>query len=388
MLSVLIETENRVIGHFNRLASRKNWLHWAAGICVLTSLIIAMPDYDAPDLTNRAAFETQIEHPFTPLQELVEIEHELSHIAKRGFRILMPLMGHVLGLDFFGCLILQHIFGYLFIFCVGLLGYRITEDRLSAIFLMFSFSLVYVGHSFFYNLNIWFDGPGYLLLLVAMLFRGGWGPALCVYLAGFSDERTISAFPILFLWHQLDGKCLREFSWKSLFSFGPGVLGCLIGLFLHAGTRLIMMEWYGFSLPLGEGAGVGLGKIRAYYMMSPFAIASPLEALWLVPGLAIVLLVVYKRHALLLSYIAAIAGVILVGFTVYDVTKSIAYAFPAVFVALKIMKNLDANFCFRVFLFRMALFCLLVPSCYLVGPRGHLGWMTPMFPKVLKWFFL
>jgi hypothetical protein len=252
---------------------------------------------------------------------------------------------------------------------------------------MMSFSLVYVVHSFFNNLNIWFDGPAYLLMLVGMLSRGGWGPALCVYLAGFADERAIAAFPILFLWHQIDGKCLREFSWKSLFSMGPGVRGCLIGLFLHLGTRLIMMEWYGFDLPVGEDAAVGFNKFRAYFMFAPFALASPLEALWLMPGLAVVLLVVYKRHALLLSYIAAMTGVILVGFTVADVTKSIAYAFPAVFVALKIMKNLDAHLCFRVLLFRLALLCLLVPSYSMVKATNIPVWFTPIFPKVLRWLF-
>ncbi|MBN98312.1 MAG: hypothetical protein CME16_03545 [Gemmatimonadetes bacterium] len=396
--SILLREETKVISALERHASRRKWLLWASAFCVLVSLITACPNYNfyaeqliAPSgkkttdfLQDKTNFERQIAHPLVPIHQLIQIDSDFDHIAKRGFRLVMPVIGHLFGLGLTGCLFLQHLMGFIFIFCVGSLGYEITGDRISAVFLMLAFSLVYLLNSFFYQLNIHFDGPAYLLMILAMLARGPWPISVAIFLAGFADERALIAFPLVFLWHLMRNNDLQEFSARSFFSWNSSAVGCAAGLLIHLLVRLSMMRWFDFRLPVGNQNGVGLERVRDQFSQAPVGIISPLEALWLLPVLALALLVLSKRHALLSVYSLAIAAVLIAGLSVVDTTRSMAYVFPAIFIAIKIVKSLDDDFFTSHFFFRIALVCFLIPS-YSGSSGSH--WLSPIFPKVLRWFF-
>ena len=78
----------------------------------------------------------------------------------------------------------------------------------------------------------------------------------------------------------------------------------------------------------------------------------------------------------LLCYVAACS-------TVFDTTRSAAYAFPAVFVALAWLFKTERPEALRWFVLAMSALCILTPSVHLRG--SNVDWVSPIFPMVLKW---
>ena len=95
--SILLREETKVISALERHASRRKWLLWASAFCVLVSLITACPNYNfyaeqliAPSdkkttdfLQDKTNFERQIAHPLVPIHQLIQIDSDFDHIAKR-----------------------------------------------------------------------------------------------------------------------------------------------------------------------------------------------------------------------------------------------------------------------------------------------------------------
>jgi|GEM_PF-5572675 len=120
---------DRLIGFF---ASGRFWFLKAGLMSVALALISNLPYYEAwdeiPDWWVNKAIAFQVEHPFTPIdidffvdefarESPEQIEGPKSHLDKRGLRITIPVIGHLLNLGPWTWPVLNHLSGAVF-FCL------------------------------------------------------------------------------------------------------------------------------------------------------------------------------------------------------------------------------------------------------------------------------
>lgn len=368
-----------------RLTHRGGWVFRVALLSVAMCVLLAFPDYKnaferLDEGASSMAFESQIDHPLTPHQDVAPT----SHAAKRSFRLLMPVVAHVLGLGVWGCLVLQGLLGVVYFALFLSILHGVTGDKVAAAFFSFGLASVYPGCAFYWDLSVHFDGPGYLLLLLAMWVRRPWLLTLVVFLSGFTDERVFACLGFVLIWWKVQAQGATNCGLRDLVRPDRFVTAIVGGVVLNLGVRAVLHHAYGLSVPTSAG-GMGLPMVRSHFLYAPIALLPPLEAMWLLVLLAGLGLWVHRRLAVGAAFGSVLFVCALQTLAVLDFTRSMAYALPAVVLAIQLLRQLDPELDLRRLAFHVAGLCLLIPTVYVEGAAAP-AWLSPIFPKVLRWF--
>lgn len=362
-------------------------------VALVAALFVSFPSYEKLlDDESAKAWEPilqQFESPLTGISELLaEGERGTgSHASKKTFRLTVPVVGHFLGLGILGALVLQFVAGVLLFYFAADIVHRSTGDRSTALFATLAVGFSSPGIASFVDLGGFFDGVALFFLAAAIRADRPLWIGTSVFLAAWTDERALIASSLVLLYHSIraENRDAQE---------GAGPDETFRITFLRPATLAVVGAWIGyfalrFSLAFSLGletatGGVGLGVFLDQVNMIPMGVWSGLEGGWLLVALAILALVVERRFALLAAFLFFLGVVVAVALSVVDVTRSMTYALPALFVAIRILARVDRRSQVRLY---SALACLvsLAWATYGAGGPTTIWWHYPLPVQIARW---
>jgi hypothetical protein len=301
------------------------------------------------------------------------------HESKLNFRLTVPIVAKLLGLGRRGILALHAISDVLLLWVCASLFARITSDRVSALFMTVGVASTWAGITGIVEFRGMFDVEALLFLACAALARGPAFSGLFSFLAAWTDERGLIASSMVYLYHvyqryDTDGDRLSAF-------FTPAAMGVVISWFAYFATRYALARTYHITTPID---GTGVRTLIDQVNNLPMGTWTALEGGWLLV-LASAFVLVKRRHFLFLTAFAgSLSIIIVVSMSVFDITRSMAYALPAIFIALEVLQNVETARELRTL-------CIIASTVSLVWPnyyaeyRSSIFWYTPFPLRVLKW---
>ena len=340
------------------------WYWRIALLATLLSLFLATPRLEV--FTGNTETLGDLSAKFAKMQEPLRFHaYEAgSHNAKVTFRLTGHSIAHLLGLDYRGHKVLEFIGGYFLFVYTALLAHGITRSRFNAALATFYTAVVYAGCTAFIEFRMTYDGLALLLLTMAIYHRHWLIAGPLVYLSAFTDERGLIASCLVMTYHCFDSMD-RWNGWKGIWK-SPTVLSIAMGWGSYFLTRGFLSEYLGFQ--------TDSGKTSLFFEQAnnlAVGVASALEGGWLLVLLAGIGLAFQQRERLLIL-IPQVLLVLWVALSVEDITRSMAYVFPILFLSLRVLADSESN----GFVYRCLMIAFLIsavwPSAYFWG--SNLQW--------------
>lgn len=358
LIDIFKQLGESVFSIIEKHLSSKYWKIKIIVFSVFLSLFFASPAYDLFFIGEGSKYWSevmkQIDDPFQPRDYDPD-----SHASKLAFRLTPPLIAHFLGLNIVGCLIMQFIaFATLFYFVLQL-TYKITQDTVATTLLIWAFAFIYPGNVLCSDMRGIFDVVAFCLLAICMFSRNSYVITLSSFFASFTDERALIASSLIFLWFLLrdtNFNCLRL---KSFYRTNKSVFALLLSWLMYYIARTLLS--YFFHLRISKG---GTDLFLKQINILPFGIWTGLEGFWLIILLSFIIIVNKHKWFFLLVYITSLSIISFVALSVYDITRSMAYIFPSIFVSLYMIRQYESKLFIRYCSLIVFLICLF-PTYYI-----------------------
>lgn len=335
------------------------------------SLFFAFPSYRDIDPQAWEPFFQKAATPFVNSPYPAD-----AHINQLTFRMFMPLLVHYTHLRITGLMILYGLIGMANFYLVLKLTDSIFSDRRTALLIGLCSAFIYFGKCSFTEVRgEMFDGVAMFFLLLAMTAKPGVLKGLFIFLSAFTDERGLIASSLVWLFIVISSQ--EKNLIKRLFS--PGALFIYIAWISYLAARYFLIMHYG----LHSGSGPALWALAFEMNNMPIGIWSALEGLWILVIYSWVLLYRHKQYIELFTYVFFTVLILFISFCVWDITRSVMYLFPAVFISLKVIKDrLDAQVFDRL-LWLTLILCFVFPAYY-IGGKNQIWWTYPLPLQLLR----
>ncbi len=371
----------RTVAFAERFCQNPHWPARLAVVCVAVSLLTGFPSYHrfaGPTEPFWEALSRQIDHPFTP-----QLHAARSHEAKIAFRLLPPLLGKLAPfaspnarLAFLYAL--QHLFGGLFFYLIARLLARVSRDAVFAALFTFGLAFVYVGKSFFYEVYGLFDGTAYFFITWALFLRNPWLAFLVIQGAYWTDERGVVAAALVLLWHRWQR---GETSLRALLRVDALNAAFVLSLLGYLSLRWELGRWFGLTVPLGGEADAGLAVVRGNLLFAVLAVVLTFEVYWLYFLAGFRQILAQRQVVFALLMLAALGAQALVSLSVLDITRSLAYVFPAIVWGAAVLARSERGGFLRKTAFALVALTIFIPTCKYVAPAFY--WTVPLPLKLL-----
>jgi hypothetical protein len=335
---------------------------------LVLSLFRSFPSYEA---LQTLFVESTWSHTFLQIDNLICDMGRLfppgSHESKMTFRLTVPLLARLLGLNETGTLILSAIAGIVLLYVSLALLDKITTSKESALFIGLAIACAWAGQTGFHELRGGFyDAVALCLLLLAMASDSPMIAGVCAFLAAWTDERALiaGAFVILL------SIAVHE---------RAKTIAVLIAWCCYAVVRLWMTAHYSLAVATGN---VGFDVLAQQIRLIPLGVWSGLGGCWIIVCCGIAAAARQHRYTMTAAFCALLAATIASALMVLDVTRSMAYCLPAVFVATYLLK--DAPWLKRLALWS-GIVSFFVPTWYVQG-NAMLWYIYPLPLQVVRWF--
>ena len=262
--------------------------------------------------------------------------YQFTQGRSRQFRLTMPVLGYFLGLNVNGLILLQEFCGILMIILIILLVARITNDRVLALMFALGFGFTYLGKACFIDIRPWFIGMAYFFLLVSMFSKKPLLIGLSILLASFTDERALIASGLVFIWWKLQLSGGERVRLKDIFKPDRFTISIVIAWIFYFVIRYILIHRYGFSAFKGS-SDILLNDIRDNYRYFMMDSLTGIKWFEIFIGLGLILLLSLKYHLIAVLMLINLAILAFAALADTDITKSITFIFPAVFISLFLM---------------------------------------------------
>jgi hypothetical protein len=336
------------------------------------SLAVAFPHIHA--FTNwrpewrEQALEWQLRHPLSaiPAERFFkpgpEALGDLEHLRKRSYRVTLPLIAYGLGLDLRETAVLSALSSIAFV-VVMLLYFRKLSPEDPAIALLFGVaagcSLVGQWGSYVY---FYFDGFSYLLLALSAYTRKPLLIAIVLAAGGLSDERVVLASPLIYLLHS------RSFpadpSLKALLRPNRQQYGVIGGTIVFAAARVLLGMHIGRPF---DSAMVGFESVKYNLTLLPLAWPLVFKGATLVMAAGSLCLLEGRSAKAALLLLICVAPVIISSLLVWDLCRSLGYAFPVLLLCAKGLLQSSSPQSIRRVAISGALISACLPTYYLWG---------------------
>lgn len=365
---------NYIFKILNNFTNKKHWELKFALLLPLVILFFSFPPYYklVPEYYDCwGAILTQKELPFTNHHYLPQ-----SHEAKTQFRLVVPLIAKIFHLSIVGILILQAILGIVALFMVVKIFSAILRDNTSALIFTLSFAFIWAGKSAFIEYRGLLDGYAFFFLIAAIYFRNPLVIFLAISLASWADERGLIASSLVVLyWMWNDEKPLRWINKRTI--------AIILSWLCYFIIRYFLSKKYGLTT---ESDGANLSVFKNQIENFTISVWSGLEGFWALILLSLCVLI-KKRETLFLSAVSfAILIIIAVAMSVFDITRSMAYLFPVMFISVSTLRNhLTIEQLRKLSLIILAL-CFIYPT-YESHGKGNIDLMLPLPFELVKMFY-
>ena len=366
----------RVVDKLDRSLTQRYWLEAIAFFGVLTSLFLAFPSFDPDVESSRALAVKSMIHGLGEYWDGLG-PHSSIHARVIAYRITVPLLARLLGLGLLGCYAIQYLAGVGLIYIVARLSYQATSDRVCTALSTLVICSTYAGSSAFVDLRPLFDGVAYFFLAAAMWTA--WPPAITtlVVLASFTDERALVASGFVFLWWIL--RSSDQFRQREDIPTERRMLQLVVrpsavvaAWIIYLGVRISIRDWY--NIPL-ETKNYDFFKL---INNAPMALWTAFEGGWIVIAWAIVVLMLRRKWWLLACHLCVGSVLIFGAISIVDMTRSMAYLFPAFIIAVFVVASDTERPALRYVLLCVAAVSVMCPAYY-AGGKSTIWWQYP-FP--------
>ncbi|HEV7348084.1 hypothetical protein [Telluribacter sp.] len=334
--------------------------------------------------TTFSYFFDKVASPLSPVSF-----DEKTHGSKIAFRLTVPLLARLMNIGFTVTgkdLVLVFLLQSLLLIPFLLMLIRLFNrymDSVSTVLLVGACSATYVGKAFFWDYECWFDGYAYFFLLAGMVLRPRWLVFSALLLACWTDERAVIALASVYLFHRLR-ECKFEISTiqdllrQRPFSQTSAVV-LLVGITYGLG-RLILTTVYGLKTPSGLEAGVSLSFLPYQLKHRLIGIPFTFEGLWIPFVLAIWVLLEAKNRLLASLLLLGTFVHIIIAYCVFDISRSLAYAFPLLLITAIITGKHFVNRKKQIMMLVLVV-CLLIPTHYIVMYIMQIPWSLFSFKE-------
>jgi hypothetical protein len=316
------------------------------------------------------------DHPFLDMALKYGEGH---HNANANYRLIVPLAAKVLGLGVRGIFALQSVCAVLLLWVVARVASRATGDHVASFFVTCGVASTWSGTMGFMELYGVFDGEALLLVCCAALFETPWLVGLCVFLGAWTDERALVASSLVLVYQvarrQRDGA-----DWRASY-LGAAPIAVVVAWVAYFAARFAISFYSHMSLGFGSA---NLKWVLVDANNGPLASWTALEGGWLLVLAAIVVLVRQRRPLFLLAYCGAISVMLLVAMSVIDITRSMAYMLPAIFVALEVLAEVETGPHLRGLCAASSAVSVLWPNYYCYDRDRNL-WKVPLPMRLVQW---
>jgi hypothetical protein len=356
-----------------RFTGSSNWKIKITLLSIVLSLFFAFPSYQ----TYRAgkfddkwdAVTTQISAPFQQRDYSAQ-----SHFSKLAFRLTVPVIANVLHLQRLGCFVIDYLFFILMFYLLLLLSFQITQDRIAATLITFGFAFMFVGNVLVSDVRALFDCAAFALMLLVMVNRNFFLIILFALLAFFTDERALITSSLIALWFMV-----RDSKEQLTLKFNSSFIALVCSWIFYFILRYLL----GFYFGLKTESGWTMDFAKQLDCLF-FGLWTGLEGFWIPVVVALILLCLKRNFILLSGIIASMLVVLAVAFAVIDITRSIAYIFPVIFISLHIIQKTESLHFVRNIALLTFIVCLF-PTYYTDG-GGTLWFFYPLPMRIIGIF--
>lgn len=277
----------------------------------------------------------------------------------RVFRLTLPVIVKVLHISHVSVFIygLQLLLGVLFYYLLVNFLYSILNDKKATLLASIAFACIYFGTAFFIENGGYGDFYTFFFLFLAIYLRNPFFVFLSMFAAAWCDERAVVAGGLVFLWWWLSPAILGN---KKI-SLIPNkqMLALIVAEIGYLAGRFYLMHYEGMKATYKEGEFSQM--ITDSLPSFGFKMIWVIEGFWLIMLLAFVIL--YTKKDLINLFFMGIGtiGMIFLGMTTYDSTRSGSVVFPMLFLGILIIRKHLTDKQLRIILFLVALICFLHP---------------------------
>ena len=185
--------------------------------------------------------------------------------------------------------------------------------------------------------------------------------------AGFIDERVILAAPVIYLFQgDLNIRSFQEILLPNRLR-----IGTIVGALIYVILRVALALHYG---SMGDRSGISLMPLRYNLIVLPLAMLLLFKGLSILVGTSVLVLARLRAHRYALVFALFAVPSILAGVLVYDLSRSLAYGFPCIFICARITAHNLGRENLRRITMCAAIASIFMPTYYIL-----LG-LHPMLP--------
>ena len=293
------------------------------------------------------------------------------HEAKSTFRIAVPLIGKLLHLTATGLIYFQFVIYFLFLFVLYQVLKNTVQSKTETRLLLLAFCFTYVGKSFF-NVTPFFDCYAFLFVLLTFYFKNPLLLFACSIVCFYTDERADLAVLFSVLWHSREQLSQTV---NGIKKFIPTInsISIIAGLIFALVLRLFLTQQYQVQVTWSM---IGVDAFLNNKNFIPLGLLMAFEGFW---WLVLLSLFTEKKMVAGLNFILTCL-VLLGAFMVYDLTRSVAYAFPAIFIAIFCVKNELSEISFQSLAILVLASCILIPTYSIINPT--VSFLAPFYTTV------
>lgn len=282
-----------------------------------------------------------------------------SHESNRTFRLTMPLISRILGLEGLDLFVLQAFLGIVFLYLLLNILEKILVNRLLVFYFFLAFINVYSGACFFLNCFGHGDGYTYFFILCAILLRNPVFFSLFIQLSFWSDERSLITVFGIYLFQKM---------YFQLTTQKANILLLVIGInaLLYLGLRMYLSQHFHL-----QAADVEQSSVKRF-----LEIAQSISDWWgarsfmAFEGFILLLILFFsiqicdkQRYASVL-YIIYWLPIILVSFLVADTVRTFSFTFVFWLFSLFALKEKVNNIQLKYLLMLIALINMCNPVIF------------------------
>ncbi len=376
--SWLSNTTERAHAFAIAVAGGRWWVFRVAALVLALSLLKAFPSYDLSYTQFKPfwdAVQLQVNDPF--------VNHPAdpsTHNVDARLRLTYPVFAHLLGLNGTTAhLLAQLVFLYVLLLGTVIATHKITGDKATATLFAFGFALTIPGEILASDYRGIFDVVGYAALVWLCVAVRPWQVFALTILAAFSDERALAATGFIFVWNAWRQDGLERFALRRILRPGSATGAMLLAwaAYVVARTYLIsalglrpVFEVYPFYPP-------ALANFVNQLNIGPLGLWTALGGFWCLAIAAFVILAMRSQFRFLGPELAGIAVFWYLAVSVVDVTRSLGYLVPLMFIALDVLVRYESAGTVRRLVLLSGLISLF-PTYYVGGHDvASMWWPAP-----------
>lgn len=364
-----------ILNQSEKFVQKKYWDILLVLLLPVLVLFFCFPSYDILHTEFKPIYDALFKQAANPLTNFHYPPS--SHEAKLTFRLYIPFLVRLLHLNVLGVLFIKFLSG-LFTYVVLIRLVRsMIKDKVIILWVCLCFISIYAGKTGVTEIRGYiYDGECVLFILAALYFRNPLLIFLCVSLAAWNDERGLIATCLVFAWH-----LFSSYSISYKITRITAILLAWIGYFL---VRIYIEHTYNITTPT---AAADLNEFIDNINNMPLGVWTALEGSWLLVIVSFAYLLNKRRFFELLLLSGGYLIIIFVALCVDDITRSMCYLFPAIFLSIRTIQQFGEEGELKDIMYKALLLSAIFPS---ISACNHSGimWQFPFPLQALRMIFL